>query len=94
MFSPASTGTAIVTGPYLHNFADIARRLREVEALCVGRDADAVGAELENLLADPQQRQRMAGAAARLVEEGRGAVQRTLEVIRADMPPVERQDGP
>ena len=65
-----------------------------MDALCVGRDADAVGAELEHLLADPQQRKRMAGAAAGGVYEGRGAVQRTLEVIRADMPPVERQDGP
>ncbi|MGY0634648.1 lipid IV(A) 3-deoxy-D-manno-octulosonic acid transferase [Luteimonas sp. A478] len=87
LLEPASTGTAIVTGPHLHNFADIARRLREVDALCVGRDAEAVGAELERLLEDPQRRSQMAGAAAQLVEDGRGAVQRTLEVIRADMPP-------
>ena len=85
LLEPASTGTAMVTGPHLHNFADIARRLREVDALCVGRDADAVGTEVEGLLADPGKRERMARAALALVEEGRGAVERTLAVVRRDL---------
>ena len=85
LLEPASTGTAMVTGPHLHNFADIARRLREVDALCVGRNADAVRVELEALLADPRRRQRMADAALALVDEGRGAVERTLAVVRRDL---------
>ena len=93
LLEPASVGTAMVTGPHLHNFADIARRLREVDALCVGQDADAVGAGLEALLADPRQRERMAAAASRLVEEGRGAVERTLGVIRKDLPEAEASAG-
>lgn len=93
LLEPASVGTAMVTGPHLHNFADIARRLREVDALCVGQDADAVGAGLEALLADPGQRERMAAAASRLVEEGRGAVERTLGVIRKDLPEAEASAG-
>src|SRR3546814_6208180 len=28
MLEPAAVGTAVVTGPHLHNFADIARQLR------------------------------------------------------------------
>ena len=87
LLEPASIGTAMVTGPHLHNFADIARRLKEVDALCVGQDAAAVGAELEALLADPDRRGRMVAAASRLVDEGRGAVERTLAVIRRDLPP-------
>ena len=86
LLEPASIGTAMVTGPHLHNFADIARRLKEVNALCVGQDADAVGAELEALLDDPGRRGRMVAAALKLVEEGRGAVERTLAVIRRDLP--------
>ena len=87
LLEPASIGTAMVTGPHLHNFADIARRLKEVDALCVGQDAAAVGAELEALLADPDRRGGMVAAASRLVDEGRGAVERTLAVIRRDLPP-------
>lgn len=86
LLEPAAIGTAMVTGPHLHNFADIARRLREVDALCVGRDAGAVGAELEALLAEPQRREHMAAAALELVREGRGAVERTLAVVRPDLP--------
>src|SRR3546814_7999993 len=44
---PAAVGTAVVTGPNLHNFADIARQLRSVDAMCVGEDADAVGDAIE-----------------------------------------------
>ena len=89
LLEPASIGTAMVTGPHLHNFADIARRLREVDALAVGRDAEAVGAQLEALLGDPERRGRMVAAASRLVEEGRGAVERTLAVISPDLPPAD-----
>src|SRR3546814_8601661 len=50
MLEPAAVGTAVVTGPHLHNFADIARQLRSVDAMCVGEDADAVGDAIEALL--------------------------------------------
>lgn len=86
LLEPAAIGTAMVTGPHLHNFADIARRLREVDALCVGRDAGAVGREVEALLAGPERRERMAAAALKLVIEGRGAVERTLAVVAPDLP--------
>jgi len=52
----------------------------------VGADAGEVRAHLEGLLADDQGRRRMGGIARRLVEEGRGALQRTLEVIAEDLP--------
>ena len=51
----------------------------------MGRDADAVGAELESLLGDAGRRQRMAASALELVEEGRGAVERTLAVVAPDL---------
>ncbi len=39
LLEPAATGTAILTGTHLHNFADIAKRLREAEAMRVVEDA-------------------------------------------------------
>ena len=87
MLEPAALGVAVVTGPHLHNFADIARRLDEAGALRIGADADAVGAALEALLADQDARAAMAASGLRLVEEGRGALARTLEMVRPELPP-------
>jgi 3-deoxy-D-manno-octulosonic-acid transferase len=52
----------------------------------VGQDADAVGAQLEALLADPQARTAMTSAACELVKRGRGALQRTLDAVLLDLP--------
>ena len=76
----------MVTGPHLHNFADIARRMREAGALCTGADVQEVGDALDRLLGDPETRARMAAAGTALVEEGRGALARTLALIVGDMP--------
>ena len=43
LLEPAAMGTAAVTGPHLHNFAEISRRMREAGALLIGEDAQAVG---------------------------------------------------
>ena len=86
LLEPAAVGTAVVTGPHLHNFSDIARLLRAVDAVCVADDADGVGAAIESLLADGDRRAAMAAAGLGLVEQGRGALARTLALIGADLP--------
>ena len=67
LLEPAATGTAIVTGPHLHNFVEIAQRLEDAGAVRVGADAEAVREALEELLGDPQARERMAAAGRALV---------------------------
>lgn len=86
LLEPAAVGTAIVTGPHLHNFSDIAAQLVQAGALRVGANADAVGAQIEALLGDPAQRAGMADAGRALVSQGRGALGRTLASIRSDLP--------
>jgi len=85
LLEPAAAGCPVVTGPHLHNFIDIARQLRAAGALRIGADADAVAAELEALLGDPEARATMVGAGRALVEHGRGALQRTLAAIQTDL---------
>src|SRR5690606_32291031 len=51
LLESAATGTAIVTGPHLHNFSEISRQLDEAGALRIGADAIGVGGALEELLA-------------------------------------------
>lgn len=81
LLEPAAVGVPIVTGPHLHNFSDIAAQLRRVDAVRIADDAAGVGAALEALLADPAERARMAEAGRTLVEQGRGALRRTLDLI-------------
>ncbi len=85
LLEPAAVGAAIVTGPHLHNFSDIAEQLRQADAVRIGADADAVGTALDALLDAPDERARMAAAGRRLVEQGRGALQRTMTLIAADI---------
>jgi len=86
LLEPAAAGTAMVTGPHLHNFKDIAERLQRAGALRIGADAQAVGTHLEALLADAPSRAAMVAAGQALVEEGRGALGRTLAAIHSDLP--------
>ena len=87
LLEPASAGTAVVTGPHLHNFLDIAARMRTAGALRVGKDATGVGDHIAGLLEDDVARKRMTVAGQALVEEGRGAINRTLDLVAADLPP-------
>ncbi len=87
LLEPAAVGTAMVTGPHLHNFVEISRRLREAGALEIREDADGVGRALEELLGNIEVRASMVAAGRLLVEQGRGALVRTLEMIKADLPP-------
>jgi len=86
LLEPAAVGTPVVTGPHLHNFAELARLMQAAGALRIGADADAVAADLAQLLDDASARSTMREAGLALVRDGRGALQRTLDVIRADLP--------
>lgn len=87
LLEPAATGTAIVTGPHLHNFVEIAQRLEDAGALRVVPDAERVEQALAELLGDPQLRERMTTAGRALVETGRGALARTLQLLQPLLPP-------
>jgi 3-deoxy-D-manno-octulosonic-acid transferase len=86
LLEPAAVGTAIVTGPHLHNFVEISRRLKEAGALQIRDDAEGIALALQELLQDPAGRSHMATAGRALVEQGRGALARTLQMIDADLP--------
>ena len=86
LLEPAAVGTAIFTGPHLHNFADIARRLEQAHAVRIAQDVDGVFAELDALLVDEAARKQMVEAGLRLVQEGGGALTRTLEMIAPVLP--------
>ena len=86
LLEPAAVGTPVVSGPHLHNFSDIARRLEAAGALRIGADAAAVGDLVQALLGDADARERMRESGLALVQAGRGALRRTLDLIAADLP--------
>lgn len=86
LLEPAAVGTPIVTGPHLHNFAEISQRLQRAGALEIADDAVAVTNALLRLLEQADLRATMQQNGRRLVEQGRGALQRTLDMIAPDLP--------
>ena len=86
LLEPAAVGTPMVTGPHLHNFAEIAKRLSDVHAVRIEQDVDAVHGALASLLDDAVERARMADAGRKLVEEGRGALSRSLALLAPVLP--------
>jgi len=90
LLEPAAAGTATVTGPHLHNFAEIASRLETAGALRIGADAAAVERDIAQLLGDAEARSRMADAGRALVETGRGALARTMALLQPVLPPQSR----
>ena len=88
LLEPAAVGTPAVTGPHLHNFAEISRRMREAGAVDIRDGAEGVGDALQVLLSDPQARERMREAGLALVANGRGAVARTLVQVATHLRPV------
>lgn len=87
LLEPAAMATATVTGPHLHNFSEISRRMREAGALLIGQDRDEVASLLDALLQDRQRCQGMVQAGLDLVANGRGAVDRILALIAPRLPP-------
>jgi 3-deoxy-D-manno-octulosonic-acid transferase len=86
LLEPAAMGTATVTGPHLHNFAEISRRMDEAGALRICADAEEVGNTVQMLLEDQHERERMVQAGRALVANGRGALERTLELVGPLLP--------
>ena len=88
LLEPAATGTAILSGPHLHNFVDISKRLREAGAMQVVEDAEQLSASLLALFADEAARTRMSANARLLLDQGRGALERTIALIEPALPRV------
>ncbi|MCF7223260.1 lipid IV(A) 3-deoxy-D-manno-octulosonic acid transferase [Marilutibacter chinensis] len=94
LLEPAAAGTAIVTGPHLHNFAEIRRLFTEAGALKIGYDADGIGRALGDLLDSPDERARMVESGLELVDSGRGALAATMVLIEPVLPPVPTAASP
>ncbi len=86
ILEPAAFGKAIVFGPHMHNFAEIASAFLEGRAAVQVRSGRELGDALIRLISDTAERERMGNAARAIVEANRGAKQRTLDAIARVLP--------
>lgn len=82
IIEPAVLGKAIVHGPNMENFRLVSGRFAADGAALAVADEDALAAAVRRLLEEPETRVRMGAAAKQTVERNRGAVGRTLRVLR------------
>jgi 3-deoxy-D-manno-octulosonic-acid transferase len=87
ILEPAVFGKPIVFGPYMQNFAEIARAFIDNDAAIQVRTARELEHALMTLLADPVRRARLGAAARALVEANRGARGKTMTAIARVLPP-------
>jgi 3-deoxy-D-manno-octulosonic-acid transferase len=87
ILEPAVFGKAIVFGPYMQNFAEIARTFIENDAAIQVRSERELEHVLLALLTDPVRRARLGAAARALVEANRGARGKTMAAIARVLPP-------
>lgn len=81
LIEAAAWGKPIISGPHLHNFAEISRLLTEKDALLISRNAAQLQEQLQHLLSDPAEIVRYGLQAQRVALQNRGALARLLTVI-------------
>jgi len=77
----ARLGKAVVFGPHMYNFREIAETFVEGEAAIMVKNKDQLASVFSELLEDDGKRERLASNAGKIVKENSGAIDRTMEKI-------------
>jgi 3-deoxy-D-manno-octulosonic-acid transferase len=78
---PGSLGKAMIFGPNMQNFADIARSFWMQDGAVRAGDPEALEKAVAELLADEKRREDLGRNALKVVRENLGAVERTVEMV-------------
>lgn len=76
---PAALGLPVIMGPHRFNFLEITAKLLERNALCEVADAEALGAQVAELLGEPARALAMREAGLAVLKANQGALQRLLD---------------
>ncbi len=80
---PAAAGRPIVFGPNMQNFPDIAPRFLEADAAIQVPNAQSLESTLDSLLSNPHRCDTLGRNAQQVVDNSRGALDRTVAMIDA-----------
>jgi 3-deoxy-D-manno-octulosonic-acid transferase len=78
---PGALGKAIIFGPNMQNFADVAKDFVAQDAAVQVRDAAELESALAQLLSDAARRDQLGHNAIKVVRENLGAIDRTVDMI-------------
>lgn len=78
---PGALGKAMIFGPNMQNFADIARNFLAQNAAIQAQDPETLENAIAGLLADEKRRAELGRNAHKVVRENLGAIDRTMEMI-------------
>ncbi len=78
---PAVLGVPVLSGPNVINFRDAFQGLLDAGGAKLVRDETMLGENVEHLLVNPAEREQMADAAMKAVENMRGAMDRTINAL-------------
>ena len=81
ILEPAMAGKAVVVGPHMENFQEIAEQFRSDEALAQVHSVEDLARQVSSLLTDDERRERMGERARALVERNRGGVRETVHAL-------------
>jgi 3-deoxy-D-manno-octulosonic-acid transferase len=87
VLEPAVAGKAVIVGPHMENFQEIADEFSGHDALVRVASAGELGAAVAGLLADPERRRALGERARALVVRNRGALAGTLDALAELLPP-------
>ncbi len=82
LIEPAAWGLPILSGPSLYNFVEVTKLLRDAGALQVIENPKELAEQVVNLIETEDLRSVRGQAAREVAEANRGALEKTLELIR------------
>ncbi len=77
----AAAGVAVVFGPYMFNFMEIAKKLLAVGGAVQCQDQDQLAKEVRTLLLDEQQRKSLVSNGSKFLKKNQGALQKVFAII-------------
>jgi 3-deoxy-D-manno-octulosonic-acid transferase len=81
ILEPAVCGKAVIVGPHMENFREIADQFRDEDAIVEVRSAEELAAAVGGLIADEERRRAIGARARGLVDRNRGAVRLTVDAL-------------
>ena len=81
VLEPGLARRAVIVGPHMENFQEIADELRAAGALVQIAQPAELGPTVSRLLRDPSERERLGARAKELIEGNRGALRTTVDAL-------------
>ncbi|MFH1090094.1 MAG: 3-deoxy-D-manno-octulosonic acid transferase [Pseudomonadota bacterium] len=86
LLEPAARSKPVLFGPRMHNFPAVAQAMSEAGGGRQVADEEELYSTLDELLSQPARRTDMGRRAKRVIEEHRGALDRTMDLIKGVLP--------